>query len=110
MSSSKPLVTDATIDKWVDEALDRLPATASVEDLSQHVVSEFLSAQGPFERWPCDSDDCPSRPEWDRALDDVYSTAGDEIERLWLDATHTVLRAAITGFLEQHPEAKLRAE
>lgn len=57
-----------------------------------------------YPRWRCSDDDCPGRPDWDRALDARYT---DERERL-ADLVERLLRdelaATVARFEADHPE------
>lgn len=58
-----------------------------------------------FERWPCDDDDCPARPAWDKELSEMWGTFTASLNRSVERTIRSRLVKAMHAFAEAHPEA-----
>lgn len=86
---------------WVERALDRKGLD------SGDLVFELLD-HGPIKRWTCSDENCPARPDWDKALSDLLSKMGNELDNEIHRVTTKTLVKGLTAFLAEHPDTPLR--
>lgn len=100
----------ARLDAAIDEALDRRGGIdTEIGDLLVDLLSQGRSSL--FERWTCEDEKCPGRPQWDKDLaGETWNAIHEAIERQWVDIARQEIRTRVLAFLEQHPEAQLRSE
>jgi hypothetical protein len=104
---SATTLVDQDIEKWIRDALDKTGTHDPDDAVNEWAGWLFTGPGGPFQRWECDDEKCPGRPEWDKALSDVYERVTADIAAAWVESGVRRFESAIRAFLIEHPEASL---
>lgn len=60
------------------------------------------------QRWDCDSEECPGRPAWDRALSETWDRIAANAQETMLEAFRAIVIRELEAFAKAHPEAVWR--
>jgi hypothetical protein len=79
------------------------PPSHKIEEAINNWTAAVVDAA--FDRWGCSDEECPGRPEWDRALDEVEREATEGLQEAMADLARARMMAALVKFVDGHPEA-----
>lgn len=94
-----------------DEALDERPGANTQPSLAiEGAVSAGTSAviDRLIDRWACESDECPGRPAWDKALSETWDRITDNAEETMREAFRAIVIRELEAFAKAYPEAVWR--
>ncbi len=109
-------MVDTTLEAAIEAAYQYVPNSLAPSDRPEMArdgyigdwVLSFTLDPGPWERWSCEDEDCPARPDWDRALAEATTALRDDLER----EVDALIRQRLADFARQfqaeHPEAVIR--
>lgn len=103
-------VTDAVLDEWIETAAHHGGMATDVSDAVYTWLGALLDSDvSPFTRWTCNDDNCPGRPEWDKAVSEFYNRVGEKLSNDLDDQFRRVMRKELKTFIANHPDLPLKS-